>query len=113
MRVPSQLMSSSSDLKLHGALRLILQNVSVANNIMMKQIKKCSLRICLVCFFDNAYCIFQNYAVKQWCSTKSLKLTIASVPDVATSFAHWIFNLPIENKTIISETHGSKINLPS
>jgi hypothetical protein len=64
-------------------------------------------------FFEDVSCMFEKHMVKQWCSTKLLKLTIASIPEIATSFARWIFNLPIENKSIFSEIHNTSIHLPS
>ena len=60
-------------------------------------------------FFNNASFMFQNHMVKQWCSTKLLKLTISTIPQVTTSFDRWIFNLPIETWIVFSEMRNSNM----
>ena len=63
--------------------------------------------------FNDASCMFQKHVVKEWCSTKLLKLAIASILEVAASFVRWIFNLHIKDKEILSEVHNISIYLPS
>ena len=48
--------------------------------------------------FNDASSMLQKRMAKQWRSTKLLKLVILSIPEVATSFTRWIFNLPIEKE---------------
>ena len=64
-------------------------------------------------FFDDVNVAFQKHFVQQWISTKLLPLTLASISPVSVAFARWMFNLPIENKTVKCNAHKKETHLLS
>ena len=57
--------------------------------------------------------MFKKRFVDQWCGSRLIQLTLASVLEVSTAFARWLFNLPINDETFKSKVHNEIIHLPS
>ena len=57
--------------------------------------------------------MFNKHFIHQWLFNKLLLLILAAIPPVSTTFARWLLNLPVEDKTVKCDLHKKNTHLLS